>query len=68
MSPTEKLCPFCTLPSERIIDSNAFGITIRDGFPVSLGHTLIIPKRHFGSWFESTDEELIGLMELLTKA
>jgi diadenosine tetraphosphate (Ap4A) HIT family hydrolase len=68
MSPTEKSCPFCTLPTERIIDSNVFGITIRDGFPVSPGHTLIIPKRHFGSWFESTDEEQIGLMELLTKA
>jgi len=61
-------CPFCTLPNERIFDSNTFGVVIRDGFPVSPGHTLIIPKRHFSSWFECTDEEQIGLMELLTKA
>jgi diadenosine tetraphosphate (Ap4A) HIT family hydrolase len=68
MSNTEKPCPFCTLPTERIIDSNAFGVTIRDGFPVSPGHTLVIPKRHVGSWFEISQEEQQGLMELLTKA
>ena len=61
-------CPFCTLPYERIIDSNAFGVAIRDGFPVSPGHTLVISKRHIGSWFEINQEEQIGLMELITKA
>ena len=68
MSPTEKPCPFCTLPTERIIDSNEFGVAIRDGFPVSPGHTLVTPKRHVGSWFEISQEEQLGLMELLTKA
>ena len=63
-----KSCPFCTLPPERIIDSNEFGITIRDGFPVSTGHTLIIPKRHIGSWFEIDAEEQLGLLDLLTRA
>jgi diadenosine tetraphosphate (Ap4A) HIT family hydrolase len=67
-SPTQKPCPFCTLPTERIIDSNEFGVTIRDGFPVTLGHTLVIPKRHVGSWFETSKEEQKALMELLTKA
>jgi len=68
MTATEKPCPFCTLPAERIIDSNEFGVTIRDGFPISLGHTLVIPKRHIGSWFEISKGEQISLMELLTKA
>jgi len=68
MSNTGKPCPFCTLPAERIIDSNAFGVTIRDGFPVSPGHTLVIPKRHVGSWFEISKEDQISLMELITKA
>lgn len=63
-----KPCPFCTLPHERIIDSNEYGLTIRDGFPVSTGHTLIIPKRHIGSWFEINDDEQLGLLDLLTKA
>ena len=63
-----KLCPFCTLPPERIIDSNDFGMAIRDGFPISPGHTLVIPKRHAGSWFEISRDEQSGLLELLERA
>lgn len=63
-----KPCPFCTMPAERIIDSNEFGMTIRDGFPISPGHTLIIPKRHIGSWFEISKDEQLGLLELLERA
>jgi diadenosine tetraphosphate (Ap4A) HIT family hydrolase len=61
-------CPFCTLPLERIIDSNEFGVAIRDGFPVSPGHTLVIPKRHIGSWFEISNDEQRGLLDLLARA
>jgi diadenosine tetraphosphate (Ap4A) HIT family hydrolase len=65
---TIKPCPFCTLPPERIIDSNDYGLTIRDGFPISTGHSLIIPKRHIGSWFEINADEQLGLLDLLTRA
>jgi len=61
-------CPFCTLAPERIIDSNEFGVTIRDGFPVSPGHTLVIPKRHIGSWFTISNAEQLGLLDLLARA
>lgn len=61
-------CPFCTLPKERIFLSNEFGYAIRDGFPVSTGHTLIVPKRHIPSWFETTNEESQGLLKLLSLA
>ena len=61
-------CPFCTLAPERIIDSNAFGVTIRDGFPISPGHTLVIPKKHIGSWFAIGIEEQLGLLDLLARA
>ena len=63
-----KPCPFCTMPTERIIGSNDFGMTIRDGFPISPGHTLIIPKRHVGSWFEISKDEQSGLLALLERA
>ena len=68
MANTEKPCPFCTLPPERIIDSNDLGVSIRDGFPVSPGHTLVIPKRHIGSWFEISKDEQSGLLALLERA
>jgi len=38
---------------------------IRDSFPVSPGHTLIIPRRHVASLFEVTDAERADLMSLL---
>ena len=63
-----KPCPFCTLPLERIIDSNDLALVIRDGYPVSPGHTLVIPKRHIGSWFEITQAEQQALLDLLAKA
>jgi len=61
-------CPFCTLPPERIIDSNDLALVIRDGYPVSPGHTLVIPKRHIGSWFEITQAEQQALLDLLAKS
>lgn len=58
-------CPFCTLEPVRIILSNDHAFAIRDGFPVSEGHTLIIPKRHIASLFEATVEEQAALFDLL---
>jgi diadenosine tetraphosphate (Ap4A) HIT family hydrolase len=50
-------CLFCHLPSERIIgESNGFWV-IRDAYPVTPGHTLVIPKRHTETWFDLTDAE-----------
>jgi len=51
-------CPFCTLPQARIVDQNDLAVAIRDGFPVSPGHTLLIPKRHVGSFFELGEDEV----------
>lgn len=62
------ICPFCTLPLERIIDSNDSGVVIRDGFPISPGHTLIIPNRHVGSFFELEGNERAQLLTLLDRA
>jgi diadenosine tetraphosphate (Ap4A) HIT family hydrolase len=64
----DKPCPFCTLPKERIVESNDLGLIIRDGYPISEGHTLIIPKRHVGSFFETTQDEKLALLALLESA
>ena len=50
----------------RIIE-NEIGFVILDGFPVSEGHCLVIPKRVYADYFESTDEEVIGLQKLVIK-
>ncbi len=61
-------CPFCTLPPERIVAANAVGWVVRDAYPVSPGHTLIIPRRHMGSFFELSADERLGLLALLDEA
>lgn len=61
-------CPFCSLPPERLIDQNDHGLVIRDRFPVSPGHTLVIPRRHIGSFFELGVKEREELMQLLEQA
>ncbi len=64
----QRTCPFCNLPPERIIDSNELAIVIRDGFPIFKGHTLIIPKKYTGSFFDTNDEEKLAFFELITEA
>ena len=60
-------CLFCEIPQERIIASNELTYAIRDGFPVTALHTLIIPKRHAVDYFELTEEELLSCNQLIHK-
>lgn len=61
-------CPFCQLDAERIVFADNVTLVIRDAFPVSPGHTLIIPRRHVGSFFQLTAPERESMFELLTQA
>jgi len=61
-------CAFCQLPTSRIVASNDLGMVVRDGFPVSPGHTLIIARRHVGSFFDLAGAEREGLLALLDAA
>ena len=65
---TMTTCPFCTLPKDRIQLANDKGVVVRDGYPISQGHTLIIPKRHIGSFFDLQQDERDGLMVLVDEA
>lgn len=61
-------CPFCEIPSERIIEETSATFMVFDGFPVSKGHTLIIPRRHVGSFFELDKKEQEDILSMLDKA
>ena len=58
-------CPFCELPAERVVAENALAVAIRDGFPVTAGHSLVIPRRHVADWFGMTAEEVLACNELM---
>ncbi|MEI6827787.1 MAG: HIT family protein [Desulfuromonadales bacterium] len=67
MNVKQQACPFCSPDRTRIILSNRHAIAIYDGFPVSDGHCLIIPRRHIASFFEATREEQTALLDLLAE-
>lgn len=58
-------CIFCTREKDRIVLENTLAVAIKDGFPVTEGHSLIIPKRHVSSYFELTIEEKLACDQLL---
>ena len=61
----ENGCLFCNVGEERILAENELAFAIRDGFPVTELHSLVIPKRHVSDYFELTKEELLACNELL---
>jgi len=63
-----KSCPFCTLPDERKLSFNSRAILIRDAYPISKGHSLVLPKKYVGSFFELTEFEQLELIQLLNQA
>ena len=63
----EAQCPFCNLPKERVWFDSQNSLAILDGFPLTPGHTLVIPKRHVASIFELPQEELNHLSAVVTK-
>ena len=51
-------CPFCKLSRRvEIICETATCVAFYDGYPVSPGHALIIPKRHVASYRDLTNHE-----------
>ena len=61
-----KDCPFCNLnPKVEFVRETATAVAFFDGYPVSKGHTLIIPKRHIANYFELTIREQRALWLLV---
>jgi diadenosine tetraphosphate (Ap4A) HIT family hydrolase len=54
---TDKPCPFCNVAADRIVTESNPALAVRDGFPVSQGHTLVVPRRHVGSLYDCTPNE-----------
>ena len=60
-------CPFCEIPMKRILEENELCYVIRDGFPVTDLHTLVIPKRHVQSYFDLYQPELNSCNRMIQK-
>jgi diadenosine tetraphosphate (Ap4A) HIT family hydrolase len=64
MSDPNDPCLFCT--PRGVTGSNALAYSTRDSYPVSPGHSLIMPFRHCASFFDLTPEEVSACMELVS--
>jgi diadenosine tetraphosphate (Ap4A) HIT family hydrolase len=58
-------CLLCEFPKEKIIVKNNLAYAIRDGFPVTSLHILVIPKRHVLDYFSLIRPELNACDQLL---
>ena len=58
-------CIFCELGAGRIMAENELCIAIKDAFPVTEGHTLIIPKRHVADYFDLYQPERNAIEAML---
>lgn len=62
----DEQCPFCQAQQNgSILHENELSIAIADKYPVSAGHTLVIPKRHFGDYLDISREELNACHDLI---
>ncbi|NYT77167.1 HIT family protein [Alcaligenaceae bacterium] len=60
-------CPFCT-PGHSVLFHNSLVYARRDLNPVTPGHLLLVPLRHVVNYFDTTDQERIALLQLLSEA
>ncbi|MGM0577137.1 MAG: DUF3427 domain-containing protein [Myxococcota bacterium] len=50
-------CPFCDFGERDVLWSDDLAFAFRDAYPVSEGHTLVVPRRHVATYFEATPWE-----------
>ena len=66
--PQAKKCPFCPPKDHEIIETHELAVAIKDSFPLTRGHSLVVPRRHVASFFELTAAERTAMLELLDRA
>ena len=60
-------CLFCNKKKQKILYSSEFVYIVRDSFPVTKYHSLIIPHRHVSNFFDLNKDELKDLSKILKK-
>lgn len=55
-------CPFCSILSDRVFHEGRLTRALWDAFPVSPGHSLLIPRRHVATWFDASPDEQAELL------
>jgi diadenosine tetraphosphate (Ap4A) HIT family hydrolase len=64
---TEDPCPFCRPDVGRILMEGEFALALADGFPLTDGHTLVVPRRHVASLFDLTEREQTAIWRMVAE-
>lgn len=59
--------PFLERPASERLAENDLAFALPDGYPVSPGHALVIPKRLVATWFDATRAEQLAMLELVDR-
>lgn len=64
-----KDCLFCKVQKseyeKEVVFENDYFYATRDSYPVTKLHTLVIPKRHFQSYFDMNNDEIKSINSIL---
>lgn len=60
-------CPFCDIAEESVVAQSLHAVAVRDGYPVSDGHTLVILKIHAETLFSQSTEIQTDVWRLVAK-
>lgn len=60
-------CPFCGIAASYEIAGCDLVFAVRDSYPVTPLHTLVLPRRHVPTYFDLTRDEVLAVDELLRK-
>ena len=63
----KKGCIFCNISKSKIIKSNELSVVIKDNYPVTKDHCLIIPKRHCVEYFDLYQPEINAISQLINQ-
>ena len=61
-------CLFCDTPESEVVLKNDLCYSRWDKYPVTKGHLLIIPFRHYDNYFDSTQDEITAFWQLIKEA
>jgi diadenosine tetraphosphate (Ap4A) HIT family hydrolase len=69
MSRDQQACPFCDRIARGEVDiaDDPLMVALRDAFPVSPGHSLVVPRRHVASWLDLTAAEAAHAWTLVAR-
>jgi ATP adenylyltransferase len=65
LQPNETACPFCSIDPSAVVAGNQLAFAVRDAYPVTPFHTLILPRRHVSAYFDLYLPEMMEVDELL---